>query len=114
MRQIELWDFSDFGNKVSLRFEEKLWIPKHISPVIEQSNVVVNDDIQTLKYQSGKIIILSKDDSGMLNITSGKALLYVEMALKNKSGNLRDRMASDEFSQRCSSLIKIRTRLLKF
>ncbi|CAI9756033.1 unnamed protein product [Fraxinus pennsylvanica] len=74
---------------------------KQISPFIEQLNTVVidNNDVQTLKYERGKICILNMDSNGMRNIISGKTLSYLEMVLKNKSGNLAAKMASEEFSQ---------------
>ncbi|CAA3026861.1 patatin 6 [Olea europaea subsp. europaea] len=80
--------------------DQKLWIPKQISPPIEQpkNDVVVNDgdDVQAIKYQRGKICILSIDGGGMRSIISGKALSYLETALKNKSGNPAARI-SDYF-----------------
>ncbi|XP_022870514.1 patatin-like protein 6 [Olea europaea var. sylvestris] len=88
--------FSILESKFLFGYEDrKLWIPKQISPVIEQPNAVVNDgdDVQTLKYQRGKICILSIDGGGMHNIISGKAISYLEMALKDKSGNPAARIA---------------------
>ncbi|KAL2526430.1 Patatin-like protein 6 [Abeliophyllum distichum] len=77
--------------------DQKLWIPKQVSPVIEQpkNDAVANDgnDVQAIKYQRGKICILSIDGGGMRSIISGKALAYLETALKNKSGNPAARIA---------------------
>ncbi|KAL2549499.1 Patatin-like protein 6 [Forsythia ovata] len=77
--------------------DQKLWIPKQVSPVIEQpkNDAVANDgnDVQSIKYQRGKICILSIDGGGMRSIISGKALAYLETALKNKSGNAAARIA---------------------
>ncbi|CAA2970407.1 patatin 6 [Olea europaea subsp. europaea] len=80
--------------------DQKLWVPKQIDPATEQpKNDVVftasfNDDgVQAVKNQRGKICILSIDGGGMRSIISGKALAYLETALKNKSGNPDARIA---------------------
>lgn len=84
--------------------DQKVWLPKQIPPAIDQqkSDVVstsprveANDGngLQAIKNQRGKICILSIDGGGMKNILSGKALAYLENALKVKSGNPEARIA---------------------
>ncbi|XP_022868230.1 patatin-like protein 6, partial [Olea europaea var. sylvestris] len=80
--------------------DQKLWVPKQIDPATEQpKNDVVftasfdDDGVQAVKNQRGKICILSIDGGGMKSIISGKALAYLETALKNKSGNPDARIA---------------------
>lgn len=79
------------GNKLS-------WLPKQISPTVEFSPPAVipaegGDGVSSIKNQRGKICILSIDGGGMRNIISGKALAYLEQALKAKSGNPDARIA---------------------
>lgn len=77
--------------------DQKLWIPKQISPVIEsprpEAQAEAIDDVSAIKNQRGKICILSIDSGGMRGILSGKALSYLEQALKMKSGNPDARIA---------------------
>lgn len=88
--------------------DQKLWIPKQISPaaatvVEEHKNEVVSTSprgemvdgggVQAIKNQRGKICILSIDGGGMRSIIAGKALAYLENALKLKSGNPDARIA---------------------
>ncbi|MCD9561055.1 Patatin-like protein 6 [Datura stramonium] len=79
--------------------DQKLWVPKILpSPVEENKNGEVltspaTENIQAIKNQRGKICILSIDGGGMRNILSGKALAYLEQALKAKSGNPDARIA---------------------
>ncbi|XP_070030872.1 patatin-like protein 6 isoform X3 [Nicotiana tomentosiformis] len=70
--------------------DQKLWVPKELTSPIEEHK---NDDVSTIKNQRGKICILSIDGGGMRNILSGKALAYLEQALKVKSGNSHARIA---------------------
>ncbi|CAN1258037.1 Patatin-like protein 7 [Linum perenne] len=63
--------------------DQKLWVPKQIS-----SPPTAN--------QRGKICILSIDGGGMRGILAGKALAYLEQALKKKSNNPNARI-SDYF-----------------
>uniref|UniRef100_A0A7N0V897 Patatin n=1 Tax=Kalanchoe fedtschenkoi TaxID=63787 RepID=A0A7N0V897_KALFE len=72
--------------------EQKLWIPKQISPPdpSPQSAEAVNNAI---KNQRGKICILSIDGGGMRGLLPGKALAYLELSLKTKSGNPDARIA---------------------
>ncbi|KAJ7975075.1 Patatin [Quillaja saponaria] len=82
--------------------DQKLWFPKQVSPAIEpkpepqlpvaQPNDGV-DGVSAIKNQRGKICILSIDGGGMRGILSGKALAYLENALKKKSGNPDARIA---------------------
>lgn len=80
--------------------DEKLWVPKEVSPAVDQpkSDVSVtpmaeNDGVQAIKNQRGKICVLCIDGGGMRSILSGKALAYLEHALKTKSGNPNARIA---------------------
>ncbi|XP_009760706.1 patatin-like protein 6 [Nicotiana tabacum] len=70
--------------------DQKLWVPKELTSSIEEHKT---DDVSTIKNQRGKICILSIDGGGMRNILSGKALAYLEQALKVKSGNSHARIA---------------------
>ncbi|XP_048494785.2 patatin-like protein 6 isoform X1 [Beta vulgaris subsp. vulgaris] len=81
----------DQNNRVS-------WIPKQISPTHEfGANISPADGsdggVSLIKNQRGKICILSIDGGGMRNIISGKALAYLEHALKVKSGDPDARIA---------------------
>ncbi|KAF5766981.1 putative patatin-like phospholipase domain, Acyl transferase/acyl hydrolase/lysophospholipase [Helianthus annuus] len=60
--------------------DPKLWKP-------------VDTGVQSMKNQRGKICILSIDGGGMRSILAGKALAYLENALKVKSGNPDARIA---------------------
>ncbi|KAF8394986.1 hypothetical protein HHK36_018925 [Tetracentron sinense] len=78
--------------------DQKLWIPKQISPAIEPKSetpapVTTDNGVAAIKNQRGKICILSIDGGGMRGILSGKALAYLEQALKTKSGNPDARIA---------------------
>ncbi|KAE8669856.1 Patatin-like protein 8 [Hibiscus syriacus] len=78
---------------------QKLWVPKPISPLVSEPNVEpmvqLGDDnsLSAIKNQRGKICILSIDSGGMRGILSGKALAYLEKALKSKSGDPNARIA---------------------
>ncbi|XP_052110064.1 patatin-like protein 6 [Arachis duranensis] len=75
--------------------QQKLWFPKHIPTsidpkpeLLQPSTVATIDAVSSLKNQRGKICILSIDGGGaMRGILAGKALAYLENALKNKSGD---------------------------
>ncbi|KZV24279.1 patatin-like protein 6 [Dorcoceras hygrometricum] len=67
--------------------DQKFWVPKQIA---EQPH---ENGVQSMKNQRGKICILSVDGGGMQNILSGKALAYLETALKNRSGDANARIA---------------------
>ncbi|XP_019193215.1 PREDICTED: patatin-like protein 7 [Ipomoea nil] len=73
--------------------DQKLWIPKSIAPpAVEQcKNEEVVSTSPALCVQGGttrgKICVLSIDGGGMRSILCGKALAYLEQALKAKSGN---------------------------
>ncbi|PIN11102.1 Ca2+-independent phospholipase A2 [Handroanthus impetiginosus] len=76
--------------------DQKLWVPKQISEPkngVVAAAVVEESGVQAMKNQRGKICILSVDGGGMRSIISGKALSYLEKALKNKSGNPDARIA---------------------
>ncbi|KAJ6717685.1 PATATIN-LIKE PROTEIN 6 [Salix purpurea] len=84
--------------------DQKLWIPKQVSPetteakpesqnpsVLTENN---SNGLSAIKNQRGKICILSIDGgSSLKGIISGKALAYLENALKVKSGNPDARIA---------------------
>ncbi|PKI56350.1 hypothetical protein CRG98_023235 [Punica granatum] len=82
----------------------KLWVPKQIDsnkatppPVSPPNGNAQTLDaaaaISSIKNQRGKICILSIDGGGMRGVLSGKALAYLEQALKTKSGNPDARIA---------------------
>ncbi|XP_057979575.1 patatin-like protein 6 [Malania oleifera] len=76
--------------------QNKLWIPKNIEPKTEVSAPPPNVDnggVTAIKNQRGKICILSIDGGAMRGIVTGKALAYLEQALKTKSGNPNARIA---------------------
>ncbi|XAR52374.1 hypothetical protein NMG60_11020414 [Bertholletia excelsa] len=78
--------------------DQKLWIPKQIPPAIEPKSglstpPLADNGVQAIKNQRGKICILSIDSGGMRSILSGKALDYLENALRMKSGNPDARIA---------------------
>ncbi|GAB4836475.1 Patatin-like protein 6 [Ancistrocladus abbreviatus] len=90
--------------------DQKVWIPKQLSssprvhpnidftppgtpPPIAASGEDNGGAVNSIKNQRGKICILSIDGGGMRNILSGKALVYLEQALKTKSGNPEARIA---------------------
>ncbi|KAF5729505.1 PATATIN-like protein 6 IIB [Tripterygium wilfordii] len=77
--------------------DQKLWEPKDISPPVAElkpiETVAVDNSVSAIKNQRGKICILSIDGGGMRGILSGKALAYLEHALKAKSGNPDARIA---------------------
>ncbi|OVA18091.1 Patatin/Phospholipase A2-related [Macleaya cordata] len=76
--------------------DQKLWIPKQISPETEtksEAPAATDNGVSAIKNQRGKVCILSIDGGGMRGILPGKALAYLEQALKNKSGNPDARIA---------------------
>ncbi|KAI3470451.1 hypothetical protein Pfo_027114 [Paulownia fortunei] len=73
--------------------DQKLWVPKQIAEPKNGVAAVDESGVQAIKNQRGKICILSVDGGGMRSIISGKALSYLETALKNKSGNPDARIA---------------------
>lgn len=74
--------------------DQKLWIPKQIETKSEVSTPPPPDNgVSAIKNQRGKICILSIDGGGMRGILSGRALAYLEQALKTKSGNPQARIA---------------------
>ncbi|KAF8402738.1 hypothetical protein HHK36_010828 [Tetracentron sinense] len=91
--------FSILESKFLFGYDDrKLWIPKQISTAIETKSetavpVTTENGVASMKNQRGKICILSIDGGGMRGILSGKALAYLEQALKTKSGNPDARIA---------------------
>lgn len=84
--------------------DQKLWIPKPIVPPAIEAQpqaqaqaqaqpTAIDNSVSAIKNQRGKICILSIDGAGMRGILSGKALAYLEQALKMKSGNPDARIA---------------------
>ncbi|XP_061347055.1 patatin-like protein 6 isoform X2 [Gastrolobium bilobum] len=81
--------------------DEKLWFPKQIpttpidpKPEAQQPpTVAAVDGVSAVKNQRGKICILAIDGAGMRGILAGKALAYLENALKKKSGDQNARIA---------------------
>ncbi|XP_030490319.2 patatin-like protein 6 [Cannabis sativa] len=82
--------------------DQKLWVPKQIAPAVTAiddpkleavSSLGADNGVSAIKNQRGKICILSIDGGGMRGILSGKALAYLEHALKAKSGNPDARIA---------------------
>lgn len=68
--------------------DKKVWIPKDVSPDTEAKlEANIDNSVTAIKNQRGKVCILSIDGGGMRGILSGKALAYLEQALKTKSGN---------------------------
>ncbi|KAK4784434.1 hypothetical protein SAY86_018802 [Trapa natans] len=86
-----LFGYDDHNNK--------LWAPKQIdtNKALPSGNAQTTEyavsAVSSVKYQRGKICILSIDGGGMRGILSGKALAYLEQALKTKSGNPDARIA---------------------
>ena len=91
---------------------QKLWIPKPISPASEPKVELLvaqpgdDNSLSAIKSQRGKICILSIDSGGMRGILCGKALAYLEHALKSKSGNPNARIA-DFFDVAAGSGVEI-------
>ncbi|XP_057423292.1 patatin-like protein 6 isoform X2 [Lotus japonicus] len=77
--------------------EQKLWFPKQIptAAAIETQQIpsIAGDGVSAVKNQRGKICILAIDGGGMRGILAGKALAYLETALKKKSGDQDARIA---------------------
>ncbi|XP_044461905.1 patatin-like protein 6 [Mangifera indica] len=81
--------------------DQKVWLPKQISSTpLEAKTDTLNtqqsselNGISSVKNQRGKICILSIDGGGMRGILPGKALAYLEHALKSRSGNPNARIA---------------------
>ncbi|KAF7132056.1 hypothetical protein RHSIM_Rhsim09G0152300 [Rhododendron simsii] len=80
--------------------DQKLWIPKQVPVSIETKSEqsvpaeTANNGVNAVKNQRGKICVLSIDGGGGIrSILSGKALAYLENALKTKSGNPDARIA---------------------
>ncbi|XP_027364069.1 patatin-like protein 6 [Abrus precatorius] len=83
--------FSILESKFLFGYDDpKLWFPKHIPPKPElqqPANDAALDGVSAVKNQRGKICILAIDGGGMRGILAGKALAYLETALKKKSGD---------------------------
>ncbi|KAJ9545545.1 hypothetical protein OSB04_025252 [Centaurea solstitialis] len=93
--------FSILESKFLFGYDDpKLWKPKQVvAPevsVMPMTPVGVADDnggVQAIKNQRGKICVLTIDGGGMRSILAGKALAYLENALKVKSGDQNARIA---------------------
>ncbi|KAK7279662.1 hypothetical protein RJT34_24718 [Clitoria ternatea] len=76
--------FSILESKFLFGYDDpKLWLPKPQQPPA----VAAVDHVSSVKNQRGKICILAIDGGGMRGILAGKALAYLETALKKKSGD---------------------------
>ncbi|KAL5998381.1 Patatin-like protein 6 [Asimina triloba] len=81
--------------------DQKLWIPKQIAPAgtdvlpptAAAAAAAETGSVPSIKNQRGKVCILSIDGGGMRGIVAGKALAYLEQALKTKSGDPDARIA---------------------
>ncbi|KAI3793434.1 hypothetical protein L1987_36053 [Smallanthus sonchifolius] len=75
--------------------DQKVRKPNQVCPEVSiaPTAAVDNDDYQSMKNQRGKICVLSIDGGGMRGILAGKALAYLEKALRVKSGNPNARIA---------------------
>ncbi|XP_076947859.1 patatin-like protein 6 [Bidens hawaiensis] len=83
--------FSILESKFLFGYDDpKLWKPIDVSV---NNNTDTGTDVQLMKNQRGKICVLSIDGGGMRSILAGKALAYLENALKTKSGNPDARIA---------------------
>lgn len=69
--------------------DQKLWFPKPIPEQQQQqpATIAAVDGVSAVKNQRGKVCILAIDGGGMRGILAGKALAYLENALKKKSGD---------------------------
>ncbi|CAM8968032.1 unnamed protein product [Rhodiola kirilowii] len=92
--------FSILESKFLFGYEEnKVWIPRDVTsqdarPVTTAlAEDVVDNAVSAVKNQRGKICILCIDGGGMRCLLPGKALAYLELALKRKSGNPEARVA---------------------
>lgn len=87
--------FSILESKFLFGYDDrKLWKPIQVSPEVSVSPAVEDDGaFQLMKNQRGKVCVLSIDGGGMRSILAGKALAYLENALKSKSGNPNARIA---------------------
>ncbi|XP_004496284.1 patatin-like protein 6 [Cicer arietinum] len=78
--------------------DQKLWFPNLIPTTTsidsqQPPTVAAVDGLSVVKNQRGKICILTIDGGGMRGILPGKALAYLENALKKKSGDQNARIA---------------------
>ncbi|XP_077225317.1 patatin-like protein 6 [Tasmannia lanceolata] len=76
--------------------DQKLWIPKQIGTETKSDATPPEVLPTAIKNQRGKVCILSIDGGGMRGILSGKALAYLEQALRSRSGD-PDARISDYF-----------------
>ncbi|KAL2324801.1 hypothetical protein Fmac_023859 [Flemingia macrophylla] len=82
--------FSILESKFLFGYDDpKLWFPKHTPPKTDSHHpLTAAIDAAAVKNQRGKICILAIDGAGgMRGILPGKALAYLESALKKKSGH---------------------------
>ncbi|XP_071711577.1 patatin-like protein 6 [Rutidosis leptorrhynchoides] len=89
--------FSILESKFLFGYDDpKLWKPKQVIPEVSVTTTPVSSEdtgVHAVKNQRGKICVLSIDGGGMQSILAGKALSYLESALKVKSGNQNARLA---------------------
>ncbi|KAG4910731.1 hypothetical protein AAZX31_20G166600 [Glycine max] len=83
--------FSILESKFLFGYDDpKLWFPKQIPTKPESQTPAATaavNGVSSVKNQRGKICILAIDGGGMRGILAGKALAYLEAALKKKSGD---------------------------
>ncbi|VFQ64772.1 unnamed protein product [Cuscuta campestris] len=87
--------FSILESKFLFGYEDqKVWIPKSISPAaVELCREEMVSSSPAVKRQRGRVCVLSIDGGGMRGFLSGRALAYLEQALKRKSGDPEARIA---------------------
>uniref|UniRef100_A0A1J3ET77 Patatin n=1 Tax=Noccaea caerulescens TaxID=107243 RepID=A0A1J3ET77_NOCCA len=77
--------------------DPKITVPRNLNPKSEpepvNSAIAIDAAPGSIKNQRGKICILSIDGGGLRGILPGKALAYLEHALKSKSGDPNARIA---------------------
>ncbi|CAA7039621.1 unnamed protein product [Microthlaspi erraticum] len=91
--------FSILESKFLFGYDDgpKISVPRNLNPKSEpepvNSAIAIDAAPGSIKNQRGKICILSIDGGGLRGILPGKALAYLEHALKSKSGDPNARIA---------------------
>ncbi|KAF8046383.1 hypothetical protein N665_3754s0002 [Sinapis alba] len=90
--------FSILESKFLFGYDDPKLMTRDPSPELETSPTVLEEDVNgvvpgSIKNQRGKVCVLSIDGGGMRGIIPGKALAYLEKALKSKSGDPNARIA---------------------
>ncbi|KAG2326411.1 hypothetical protein Bca4012_035375 [Brassica carinata] len=84
--------FSILESKFLFGYDDPKLMTRDPSPELETSPTV-SEAVNGVKNQRGKVCVLSIDGGGMRGIIPGKALAYLERALKSKSGDPNARIA---------------------